>query len=92
MLLKKKRSDYTFVVTGKNAMTEAVMALAESLGYDGQWYQIQAPTANQTVEELAPDILERKRCIWHDMEGRVIREGTTFQKWTILACSPRVKG
>lgn len=90
LLRQKGETKCTIVITGKNSMTQAVMAFAESLGYDGNWCQIEAPTDSR-VEELLTDIKETKSCIWHEEEGQVAKEGTAFSNghFSLAVCSSK---
>lgn len=91
LLRRKQETDNTIVVTDKNAMTEAVMALAESLGYDGHWYQVQVPVINTLKDHMAYSE-EAKSCIWHEVEGQVVKEGTAFKDGKFSLAVRKSKG
>lgn len=78
--LVKAGENASLVVSGDNPMIKRIMLLAAMLGYRGHYYQVSVPLRDFRVAELEENLQEEKvKYNWHEVKGRLVKEGTFYQ-------------
>lgn len=76
---QQNREQVAIVVSGDNAMIERVTLFAAAQGYRGQFLQVVLPRSDSREAELKKKLDARKKaCVWREVEGRLVKDGTDF--------------
>jgi hypothetical protein len=80
-LVKRQGAEkVTIVVTGDCILVQAVLFLAQSLGYRGHFIQVAVKGRGRKVDDRKEKLEKLKnRTNWVDIKGRLVRDGTAFE-------------